>query len=136
MHESLPQTLTFNVGISIKTMRNVRSCLGRGYYTRSMLDVPVVPAGGEQLTEMVMKCVAWHTSRKGERVPWIVTVQRPKGIKMCDLFEEIFKTFNEKLTKEERQAVKPLDMEPCDRAFQERCEEGMWSRPEFAYTNS
>ncbi|KAG6910779.1 hypothetical protein DXG01_007667 [Tephrocybe rancida] len=50
---------------------------------------------------------------------WDVAVERPNGIRVIDIFEEIYKTYNAPLKQDEFH--EDADMPPCQKAYARRC---------------
>jgi len=71
------------------------------------------PAADEQLEEMTIEC---------ERLPsWFIRVKPKNGICCRDVFEAIFRTYNEVLTEAERSAIPEEQLSRIEAAFKARC---------------
>ncbi|KAG6915413.1 hypothetical protein DXG01_011616 [Tephrocybe rancida] len=71
-----------------------------------------------RFTTIKLKC------EEPELENWDVTVERPDGIRIIDIFEEIFKTYNLPLKTPELLYYRDiLDSASCQQAFERRCKE-------------
>jgi len=72
-------------------------------------------AADEPLEEMIIQC---------EHLPaWFISIKRRNGICCRDVFEAIFKTYNEVLTEVERRAIPEEQLSRVKAAFKTRCAE-------------
>jgi hypothetical protein len=122
--------VTYNIGLPVLTYNNAHPIYATGSCNRHVLEHPIVADHNTRgpLEEMTIQCILPRSPsnvRGQEAVPWLVHVRRREGIRIVDLFEEVYQTFNQLLTREERDTIQGHDIGLCNRAFEERCKEAL-----------
>lgn len=91
-------------------------CFATSTYPRPLRKADLdKPAADEPLEEMVIEC---------EQLPsWFICIKRRNGMCCRDVFEAIYRTYNEVLTEVERRAIPDEQLPRVKAAFKARCAE-------------